>query len=81
MADRGALYNAAILLVVPYPPSLRAVDLLLLSDVVHNVEHVVILFVGVDIVRIPGQSKRIGVVGSHLLWHCPFDTGNNTVDI
>ena len=81
VVDRGALYDAAILPIVLYPPFLRAIDSLLLSHVVHDVEHVVILFVGVDIARIPGQSKRIGVVGSHLLRHCLFGTGDNAVNI
>ena len=67
MADRGALYDVAILLIVLYPLSLRAVNPLLLSYVIHNVEHVIILFIGVNIARILGQSKRIDMVSSYLL--------------
>ena len=67
MANRGALYNATILLIVLYPLSLRAVDPLLLSHVIYNIEYMVILFVGVDIARILGQSKRIDVISSYLL--------------
>ena len=52
MVDRDALYNTTILLIVLYPLSLRAIDPLLLSYVVYNVKHVVILFIEVDIVRI-----------------------------
>ena len=67
VVDRSTLYDATILLIVLYPLSLRAVDPLLLSHVVHNIKHIVILFVGVNIARISGQSKRIDMVSSYLL--------------
>ena len=52
MIDRSALYNVTILLIMLYLLSLRAIDSLLLSYIIYNIKHIIILFIKINIVRI-----------------------------